>query len=381
MITRFKQRNADHHNKAQDGTLTSNKERPLGLGAIFNSRRKHRWNRGLGSFQVNGISFTLEKEHLKNQSCVYQRSSTRCHSKDGKPRGKSFRFLLFECAQKNRLHSSGFVWIIYHNHLSVSKLLIIQSVLCPWNVGSLKKFFSVTLRESTPTPRLGSPSSLNHPVCFQNWDQKLFSDVGLMFTGKKENSSLLKKKWYECKEPLETYTDLKWKDMSAVSKIYQKWDYSGKGETCSLCRGKGCPGLPGAVSCVGGRLAVSREGVIHPTATRPPRLRPSPTSGLQPATQPVPVAGQTTPPPAYFWGATFALGSWALPRIIQTISSESLWASLNDIWDLTQRHGSNWDHTDDYSVCVSVCVYACACGHVCVLVLYIHHFIYFSWQA
>lgn len=165
-------------------------------------------------------------------------------------------------------------------------------------------------------------------------------------------------------------------EKSAVSKIYQKWDYSGKGETCSLCRGKGCPRLPGAVSCVGGRLAVSREGATHPTATTP---EPQPDLRMQPATQPVPVAGQTTPPPAYFWGATFALGSWALPRIIQTISSESLWASLNDIWDLTQCHGSNWDHTDNY--CVSVCVYACACGHVCVLVLYIHHFIYFSWQA
>ena len=38
------------------------------------------------SFRLKEVSFALEKEHLKTQSCVYQRSATRCHSKDGKPR-------------------------------------------------------------------------------------------------------------------------------------------------------------------------------------------------------------------------------------------------------------------------------------------------------
>lgn len=173
MITRFKHRNADHHSKAQDGTLTSNKERPLGLGAIFNSETETQMEqRGLGSFQVNGISFTLEKEHLRNQSCVYQRSSTRCHSKDGKPRGKSFRFLLFECAQKNRLHSSGFVWIIYHNHLSVSKLLIIQSVLCPLKCGLTEEILFSDTEGKHANPSPGIPIISKPPRLFSKLRSK-----------------------------------------------------------------------------------------------------------------------------------------------------------------------------------------------------------------
>ena len=135
-------------------------------------------------------------------------------------------------------------------------------------MGSLKKFFSVTLRESTPAPRLVSPSPLNHPVCFQNGDQKLFSDVSLVFTGKKENSSLLKKK----KNGMSARNHLKCTQTSNAKTSLQLVKFT----RSEIILGREKPAasaevraVPGAVSCVGGKLAVSREGAPHPTVTQP----------------------------------------------------------------------------------------------------------------
>ena len=71
------------------------------------------------------------------------------------------------------------------------------------------------------------------------------------------------------------------------------------------------------------------------------------------------------------------------PEKSRRFRQRASWAPLNDTWDLTQRHGSNWDHTDNNNYCVCVCARH-VCAHrrmrTCARVLYIHHFIYFSWQ-
>lgn len=141
------------------------------------------------------------------------------------------------------------------------------------------------------------------------------------FQGRKKTVHYLKKK----KKGITTRNQLKYthtsnEDKFALSKIYQKCNYSAKGENCRFWRGNGCPALPFALSCVRGRLAVRAVERSHSSGA------------AQPGMQPGMVAAAETRPPAYFWGSNFALSSWTLPWKVQTISSACLMSSLK--WHL-----------------------------------------------